>query len=239
MHAYSRVSGGKLTSRSEAFLVGAPVLELGSALPLSHASEVAIAPSARRHLGADDAGLLGEERGLGFLCVPFEPTASTAGGTDHDFGRIETNLAPATSLPSIATLARQLAAPQETSTSSRLSLQLGSSPPSVSIKLPRMRRSFSLLRFIARPKALDEGSTHSRLVSNLVRFSPEFVKGRLRTGPCKVEHLAEHRHVSVLFIVGKMKVWRSSAPRTCMRSSALWPSLPGGQRAVMQQPWHD
>lgn len=191
-------TGGRRAPRSEAFIIGEPLRELGVALSQSHTSELVAAPSVTRALGE----LPGEQRDGGCTCltfplhvpdlwtadIPFPEVIQlgSAGGSLRGFKRRgPPKRTKATTVKDLRErLLRRSGADDEYHKSARTT----ANPP-----VARLARGD------------DTDATVSYDLEELLRFMPEFVKHRMfATRGTRL--FAEHRYVSVLFVIGTMKV---------------------------------
>ena len=172
--------GSEQASRCEAFIIGQPLQELGSAISLAGASEVVLALSARHLLeGGGFPGISGgETRPGGCLALPLSGDAP--------------RLADSPALRSHKDAA-------------------GGTPHGVALEGSFERVLAQLLDRPLQPG--DDGSKQPSSFSSVLadrirymsKFVPEFVSQRLAATK-DADMVAEHRHVSILFVIGSFQV---------------------------------
>lgn len=190
---FSLGTGGQAIHRSEAFLVGQPLVDLGAAMPQACISELVVAPSA---LSVCDTSLQGEPRLGGCVCIPLpkrcEPVKRDEAISKRKFSRTQTPY-------------------RDRLNGSVLDMMLF-----LDMKCQERQSSHSDIESEIRSAELVAGLRSSRGQENtspmsaqgldvLLRFMPQLVKSRMLAEVPLDEALAEHRDISVLFITGALQ----------------------------------
>ena len=203
-------SGGRQVNRSEAFICGPALSELGVALDLSKVSELVVAPSAA---GLIPNSTTAEPREAGCFCI-----ALTAVGTLQDTHRGDRGLGDKDSLAE-AMVERAMVLSGEAA--ERVLREDSSETTSFVHKLQTgsfFRRSSSGSDMKRRPSHLD-GSPDLCGLEELSAYVPKFVWQRC-LDHAGFETIAENRRVAILFIISGFQV--TDAIRN---AGSLWPPL--------------
>ena len=255
-----RPSGGELSKRSEAFILGRPLVEIASALGESGVSEIVLASGAAGHFTREDPQMSQPEQGRwleselpsgslllrpgeGLIPMPRTPEARVSASPHNSFempaGRKSYHLSYARHLDT-PKYANSVCSPEEVVRRMRQNVETESAAGRASAN-----GSLTASDFLTRVDSFgsDWDSVHSGEQQDLMgadallRFTPDFVRQKLLDGH-SVSVLMEHRLVTVLFIVADMQV-RGCGGSLCRRCTPLRcvPHATRTQSACCAQRW--
>ena len=207
-------AAGVMTSRCEAFLVGPPMQEVGVALGHAEMKEVVLGPSAVAALGGD---VEGEQRPDGCIAICLRRPLSAGSESPQLFHGYNSSTAPSEGVLSIAhQISKSTMRNRANSDGGSISALLRGTVSKDKLNVERNSATGDYAKPGSIASALS-GYFPSRRVSPdnqtmglldaLPAFTPVFVRQSVMANSSSSSDLiTEHRSVSVLFIVGTIKV---------------------------------